>query len=154
MFLLHISIFSRLPLLNGSPDLLLLSIAAWSLNEKVRFGFIWAMMCGIIMGVVSAIPVYVPIIGYGFTFIICKFLTKRIWQAPILAMLGTVFIGSLGMGFLSFLVLQISGSLLPLMDSVNLIIMPSTLYNVILSIPVFLIIRDFSQWVYPVEFEL
>jgi hypothetical protein len=50
--------------------------------------------------------------------------------------------------------LRLSGSLIPVLESVNLIILPSTLLNLILAIPVYALISDLANWLYPQELEI
>ena len=79
---------------------------------------------------------------------------QRIWQVPILAMLAVTFIGTLLIQIFTFIFQSIVGTPLPFLESVNLIILPSMLLNLILAIPVFAIVKDFSEWLYPEEIDI
>ena len=43
------SVVSRLPLLHGTADLVLLVVIAWSLQERVRTAWQWALMAGLVV---------------------------------------------------------------------------------------------------------
>jgi hypothetical protein len=43
---------------------------------------------------------------------------------------------------------------LPINDSINLVILPSTLLNLLLALPIYAIVSDLAQWVYPEEVEV
>jgi rod shape-determining protein MreD len=154
LFILQVSLFSRLPLLYGSADLILLALAAWSLNERVKFSILWALGSGAVIGVVSATPDFVPLVGYAGVVIFGRLLLRRVWQAPIIAMFITVFLGTFLLNSLSFLMLQFEGVNITLLDSINLVVLPSALINLFLSLPMFSLVRDFVQWVYPIDIEL
>jgi hypothetical protein len=52
------------------------------------------------------------------------------------------------------LYLRVVGTPLPLLETLNLIILPSTILNLLLSIPIFALIKDFAEWLYPEEIDL
>ena len=60
---LQSSIVSRVPLLSGTADLPLVILAAWALQDGVETSWHWALAAGLLVGFVSAIPFFVPIIG-------------------------------------------------------------------------------------------
>ena len=53
-----------LPLLQGTGDLVLLVVAAWSLQERVHSNYTWAVIAGLLVGLVSKVPWVIPLIGY------------------------------------------------------------------------------------------
>ncbi len=63
-YLLQTAIISQTPLVNGTADLILLFFAAWTLNERVENSWLWAFIGGVIISMLSAMPFYVPLIGY------------------------------------------------------------------------------------------
>ncbi|WP_139044420.1 hypothetical protein [Leptolinea tardivitalis] len=143
--------FSRLPLLYGTADIVMLVILAWMLNERVKHGWEWVLMAGIMVSFVSALPFFTPLWGYLAAAGLSFWLKKRIWQSPVLAMLVSTFIGTMIMLLLSMVVLQINGSAISTKEAFNLVILPSLLWNLILSIPVYSIINELVDWVYPDE---
>jgi biotin transporter BioY len=143
--------FSRLPLLFGTADLVLLVLLAWILNDKVKHGLEWVLMGGLMVSFVSALPFFTPLWGYFLAAGLSYWLKKRIWQTPVLAMLVSTFFGTLVILFISAIVLQISGSDISLTESFSLVILPSVLWNLILAIPVYTLIAELADWLYPQE---
>ena len=148
------AIVSRMPLLHGTADLVLLVVIAWALQERVRSAWQWALIAGIIMAYVSAINGIIPLGSYLLVTALALFLRQRIWQVPILAMLAVTFFGSLLIYALTALYLSISGTPLPLIDTLYLIILPSIILNLLLAIPVYALVKDLSEWLYPEEIDL
>jgi rod shape-determining protein MreD len=151
--ILQTAILSRLTLLSGCADLLLLIVAAWALQERVRTAWHWAVLAGILVGFVSGLPWFVPLIGYMLVAALARALTRRIWQAPLLVMFLVSFIGTLLTQLMSLLALRITGILLPLGESFSLIILPSVLLNLLLAIPVHVLVRDLANLLYPAAME-
>ncbi len=151
---LQTTAFSRLPLLYGTADIMMLVLLAWMLNEKVNHGWEWVVMGGLMVSFVSALPLMIPLWCYLMAAGLAFWLKKRIWQTPVLAMLVSAFFGTVIFHVLSALVLQFSGSDISLVESFSLIILPSVFWNLILAVPVHTIISELADWLYPREVEI
>ena len=91
---LQTAIASRIHLLSGTTDLFLLILAAWSLQEQVRTAWYWAILGGLMVGLISGLPWYVPLLGYLAVVGLGRLLTRRVWQAPLLAMFAITFMST------------------------------------------------------------
>jgi rod shape-determining protein MreD len=147
--ILQSAMISRIYLLSGIADLPLVMLAAWSLQEDVDSAWHWGIAFGLMVGFVSGIPWYVPVIGYGFVVALAQTLQRRVWQAPLLAMFSVTFLGTVILDLVSFAVLRLSGANMPVEDVLGLLVLPSVLLNMLLAIPVYAVMRDLSRWVYP-----
>ena len=148
------AVVSRLPLLQGTADLVLLIIIAWALQERVRTAWQWALIAGLVVGYISALNLFVPLVGYLLITGLALLLRQRVWQVPILAMVAVTFIGTLFINLLTAVFLRIIGTPLPLIDTLYLIILPSIILNLILSIPIYALIRDLADWLYPEDINI
>jgi len=148
--ILQSAVISQIPLLAGYADLVLVVLAAWALHVESANAWQWAFLCGAMVSFVSKLPWPVTFAGYLFVVLIAQMLRRRVWQAPLLAMFSVVFLGSLIMGVIALLVLNILGGLYPIGDTLGLIILPSILLNLLVSIPVYAMVRDLANWVAPV----
>lgn len=149
--MLQLAIFSRLPLLHGTADLMLVILVAWALQERVRTAWLWTLFGGLLITLVSGLPFYAPMIGYLFATGLAQLLRRQVWQTPILAMFVTVFATTLIYHAISLFMLQIAGRGLPLVDSLTLITLPSVLLNLMLALPVYTLVTDLAHWIYPTE---
>jgi rod shape-determining protein MreD len=147
--ILQSAMVSQVYLLSSFADLPLVMLAAWALQEDVDSGWHWAVAMGLMVGFVSAIPLYVPVIGYVLIVAIAQILQKRVWQAPLLAMFSVTFLGTILMHVLSFAALRVAGTEMPIQDVLGLLVLPGVLMNMLLAIPVYAVMRDLAQWVYP-----
>jgi rod shape-determining protein MreD len=151
--ILQSAIVSRISLLSGYADLVLVIVIAWALQEGVTTAWHWALVAGAMTAVITGLPWFVPLAGFLIAVLFAQLLQKRIWQAPLIAMFTVTFVGSLFSHLLSFVVLNVSGASLAVGDTFSLVTLPSVLLNLLLAIPVFWLMRDLAQWVHPVEEE-
>ena len=149
--ILQSSVVSQVRLLSGYADLLLVLLAAWSLQERVDSAWHWGAAACLMIGFVSNLPLGVIIVGYFGVLLLARVLQQRVWQAPLLAMFSVVFFGTLFFHILSFVVLSFLGTPLAFGEVMGLITLPSLLLNMLLSIPIYSSMRELSHWVYPLE---
>jgi len=143
------AIVSRVYLLSGIADLPLVMLAAWALQQEVKTAWHWAVATGLLVGFVSGIAWFVPVIGYVIVVMLAQILQRRVWQAPLLAMFVVTFLGTIVVYLLSFAVLRLSGVPLPVSDTLGLLTLPGVLLNLLLAIPAYAVMRDLSRWVHP-----
>lgn len=151
LLVIQIGILSNLPLLQGYPDLILLAILAWSLRPEVRTAWQWGVIGGLLMTLVSAMPVGVYLIAYLLVVAIAQMTRRMIWRLPFLTMLVMTIIGTFLTEVVSLVVLQLIGRDLPIGFVFGTIFIPSVLYNLILALPIYAVIGELARWVYPVE---
>jgi len=145
------AVISQMTLLAGYADLMLIVLAAWALKADASSAWLWAILGGVMVSFVSAMPWVVDMLGYLFVVLLAQLLRQRVWQAPLLAMFSVIFLGTMSVMLLTIIVLNLLGTPLPIGDSLGLIVLPSVLLNLLLAIPVYSVIRDLAQWVSPVQ---
>lgn len=149
--ILQSAVISRLTLLSGYADLLLIMLAAWALQPQVKTAWHWAFVACIMVGYMTRLPWPVVVLGYAAVVIVSQMLQRRVWQAPLLAMFTVTFLGTLLMHLFSYAALLLTGVALSLGDALGFVTLPSLLLNLFFSIPVYAFMRDLARWVYPGE---
>jgi hypothetical protein len=147
--MLQSSIVSQISLLSGFADLILILLAAWALQERVKTAWHWAIVASVMVGFITRMPWLIVAIGYLAVVYMAQLLQRRVWQVPLLAMFSVTFAGTLFIQLLSYGYLTFSGTSIPLADSLGLIVLPSLLLNMLFAIPVYALMRDLARWVYP-----
>jgi rod shape-determining protein MreD len=147
------TVFSRLPLMNGTADVVLLLLVAWSLQDNVADAVIWGFIGGVLVSYVSALPLYVPLIAYMTAVIFTRIIKRQIWQTRILTFLAAVLFATIFYQLLSIGALIFTGTPLPIGEAINRIVIPSTFLNLLVGIPIYVIVSDFARWVLPVKEE-
>jgi rod shape-determining protein MreD len=146
--ILQTSIASRITLLSGSTDLVLLVIAAWSLQERVQSAWIWGIIAGLLVGMISGIPWYIYMFVYLSVGGMARILVRRIWQAPLLAMFAVTFIGTLELLTLMYVQRTLFDISLPFNEVFSQIVLPTVLLNLLVAIPIHAVIRDLAMWIF------
>lgn len=154
LMILQSGIVSRIPLLHGTPDLLLLFILAWALQKRVQTAWQWCLIGALIFSLVSALPLGTPLLAYGLATGVALILRRQVWQVPIVAMLLAVLLGTLISHAISVLALRVAGDPIPLLQALNLVTLPSAFLNLILAIPAYAMMGDLAGWLYPEELEV
>jgi hypothetical protein len=151
VLILQTAVASRLVLLSGVADLMLLTLAAWSLQVQVPESWQWGLLGGMLVALASSLPFYVPIISYLILVMFARIVLRRVWQIPALAMFLVVFAGTLFLHALSYVALKVTGNPMSLSQAFSLITIPTVILNMMLAIPVYTVVRDLAGWIYPVE---
>lgn len=151
--ILQSAVISRMILLDGYADLVLVVIIAWSLQEKVKYGWFWGLLAGIIISIISAMPIPVLFVGYMLAILLAKTLQNRIWQAPVLSMMLVTLISTGILLGLEVLILELSGINLALIQSLTRVVLPSILLNLLIAAPVFILMNDLANLIYPNKVE-
>lgn len=149
--ILQTSIIGRISLLNGQADLLLLILAAWSLQDRVHSAWAWGIAAGLLAWFISGLPWFIYPVCYLIVVGLGRLLAHRVWQAPLLAMFTVTFIGTLELLTLTYAERSIFEVSLAFTPSFVRIILPSILLNMLLAIPVHALIRGLANRLYPAE---
>jgi hypothetical protein len=152
--MLQTTILSRINLLSGNADLILLILAAWALQERVKHAWVWALVAVVLVAFVSSLPWYIYLISYLTVVGVARLLTRSVWQAPLLAMFSVSLIGTLVLQMSTFVLLTLSQVRLSLGEVLAKIVLPSLLLNLLLAIPIHAVIRNLALQLFPTEAEL
>lgn len=135
-------------MLGGSVDLVLLVVVAWSIQEEVDTAWQWALMGGLLVGLVSKLPFYFYIPLFLMVAAFATWLRRRFWQIPIISMFLSSVFGTLLIQAATMLMLQLTGTSIRLSESFGYVILPSILMNLLLAIPIYALIADLARSVY------
>ena len=153
LFVLQSAIFSQSPLLSGTADILLLFLIAWSLQEQVKNSWLWTVITGLIISLISAMPFFTPLIGYLGAVSFSKLLQRKVWRIPVLAMFLVVLVGTIFQQSVYILALQAAGAPITWLQSLDNVMLPSILLNMIFALPMYTIVTDLAGRIYPLEVE-
>jgi hypothetical protein len=147
--LLQVTLMMRINLLQGSVDLVLLILITWMLQPGNEPSWIWGIPAGLMIGYASALPDYIPLIGYVTAAGLCQILQRRIWQVPLLTLFSATLFGTLAIHATSMIYLWLNAQPLNLIEALNLITIPSILLNLILVLPINALMVEVNKTVNP-----
>jgi cell shape-determining protein MreD len=154
LIILQTAIASRIPLLQGTADLVLLALVAWAVQERVKTTWQWGLVGGLMVSLVSALSLLAAVPAYLLSAGLARALRKQLWQMPLLAMFSAVFLGTLIIHAFTFIFLRTGGVQIPFWEAFNNITLPSALLNLLLAVPVYALMGDLANRLYPEEIEM
>lgn len=138
-------------MLHGAADLVLLVMLSWILQIEEKSHWVWGVIAGLLIGISSAIPFWLPVVGYLVVVGIITLFQKRIWQVPLWILLVSTFIGTIVVYSLEIVYLWIIGVPIDLLQALNTILLPSLVLNMVIVYPVYGIIGEIIKLVSPNE---
>jgi hypothetical protein len=154
LVMLQSALASRVHLLYGTADLVLLALLAWAVQERVKSSWHWAVIGGTMITIVSALPLGAALAGYLIATGVTIAFRRWVWQVPLLAMIAGTFFGTVITHAISLAALRSVGTTIPLVQAFNIVTLPSALLNLLLAIPMYALLGDLASWVYPEELEI
>ncbi len=148
---LQSAVFSQIRLLQGTADLVLLTLAAWYMHEETPASWVWAVLAGLMVGTVSALPWWLFVAAYGLVAGFAMMLRRRLWRTSIFAYLTVVLLGSLWVQGLTFAYLRLQGTPIDARAALNLVIFPSLLLDLLFALPVYSLMDEWTAWFFPEE---
>jgi hypothetical protein len=149
--MLQVSIFSRIQILSGKLDLLLLMVVAWALQPELSVPdiLLFSVFAGLVIGFISAEPMWLLIVVYVLAALFSNYLKNRFVQIPILLMVLSGLIFTFFHLLTSMIIFQISGSIINFRTGLETVIMPSLILCIIASLPIYLVVSELRRMIFP-----
>ncbi len=151
--ILQTTIIVQINMLNGAADLVLLTLLGWVIHEPTDTHWRWGILAGYLVGLSTALPLWIPLLEYLLVIFLLSRLQTRLWQAPMLIYFATIFFGTFIIFSIDFIYLLLSGEPFALETSINYFLLPSLVLNVLFALPVYGIMGELAKQVYPPEVE-
>lgn len=142
---------SRIEILSGAGDIVLLSIISWIIIDEDGNHIAWAIIGGFLISILSAMPILATFSIYLAAAFIAKAASRIFWQSPILALFSSALAATLVKFAIEFLALQFIDIQAPFFLSVTSILLPSLLLNLFFAFPMYILMGDISNWFSPKE---
>ena len=149
--ILQIGVFGQIRLLNGAVDLIMLNIIAWSINDRTRYSWILMLFGGLLMSYISAMPMNGYMWMYAGIWAMIQFIKKRVWQMPMILMLFATIIGTIIISAGTLGLLYIQNASVDYLAAFQQIVIPSLGMNLLLAIPIYALLNDIANSIYPEE---
>jgi rod shape-determining protein MreD len=154
MVIFQSAVLSQVRLLFGAADIVLLVLVAWAVQERVKTAWHWGIIAGLLVSLATAVPIPAVILAYLLVTGAAVILRRVFWARPLLAMVTATLAGTLLSHSVTLVALQLVNTRIPLVQSFNIITLPSILLNLLLAIPVYALISDLANWLHPQEIEI
>jgi cell shape-determining protein MreD len=148
------TIVTQVHLLYGAADLMMLVLISWVLLSNQETNLWLGVVTGLLVGISSAVPIWLPVIGYTFLVWIVTVAQRQIWQVPIWLLLISTFLGSLLIYGIEVVYLLVVGVPLNLLEVLNIVLLPSIVLNMVLVLPIYAVVGEIVKAVYPQKVEV
>lgn len=140
--MLQYGIFSRWTLLSGSVDILMLFVIALCLNSNAKRLWLQVLIFGAIVGAISALPFYAPIVYYLAVYLGAQLIRKRIMQSPLISMYLLTFLATLAWHVMNIGLLFIKRVPFDISTAMFEILLPSMLLNILAAIIIHALVQE------------
>jgi hypothetical protein len=154
MVIVQSAVFSQVHLLYGTIDLVLLIVVAWAVQERVTTAWHWGLIAGLLASLATAVPAWAVIPAYVLITGMAIYMRRIFWQRPLLAMIAATVLATLITQAITVAALVINNTPIPLIEAFYMITIPSALLNLLLAVPVYALISDLANWLYPETIEI
>ena len=143
--ILQSAVVSRITILEGSADLVLVLLAAYSLQKSVTTAWQWAVVGGLLVDYLSGLPFGIFLFSYLALTAAALVLRERVWRFSFVMMLLVVLFGTFISHAAALVVLIFQGASLNMLQVIQSVTLPSLVLNFLLSLPVYLLLQDSVQ---------
>lgn len=146
---LNASVMPEMRLSGGAPDLVFMVVVSWALLADVNEALLWAVFGGVMQDTLSIAPLGTSALGL----VVVAFMADALFGdvrrtnpivPPLVMGLGTVLYHAT-----LLLVLRLTGHPVPLGDALATVTLPTLIYHVLLSVPVFRAMGLVHNWLTP-----
>ena len=148
------AVLPHLRVLDGGADVVLLLTLGWVLAGDWRGGLVWAFVGGLCLDLLSGGPVGAATVGLVLMAYLASLTEGRFWRSHVLLPLAVILFGSVGFHLLQLLILFLGGFRPEVPTALWRILLPSTLVNTALMLPLYQLMRRLHGVVYAPSVEL
>jgi len=147
---LQSAVVSQIHLLQGAADVVLLIVAAWYMHEDAPASWVWAVLAGLMVGVLSALPWWLFVAGYGAVAVLTHFLRRRLWRVSFFSFFTVIVFSTLWTQGLTFAYLRwVRVTSIPFQPAFKQVVLPSLLLNLLLALPIYSLMDEWAAWFFP-----
>jgi rod shape-determining protein MreD len=134
----------------GGVNLVLLFTLAWTLAGDWNGGLLWGLIGGLCLDLLSGGPLGASALVLVIVAFLASLAEGQLWRSHVLLPLAAALMGSVLYHLLLPLILAVFGFEFDWGRALVGVLLPSTLLNLMLIVPLYEILRRVRGWVYPV----
>lgn len=143
--ILQATVVPQIRLLGGGPDLVFLTILAWSINARLEESVVWTFTGGILQDLLSAAPTGTSVFGMLIVVFGVSGIGSQVYRIGFLLLAGSVFVGTLIKQMSAYFVLTLAGFSIDWLVTLGYVLVPTLIYNLVLIWPVYWVLRGIQR---------
>lgn len=152
--ILQTTVLADIHFFDGRPDIILLVVIGWALAGGDRQAMIWGLVGGLLLDSFSGLPLGSTAISLVVIAFLVSLYAGRVWEANLLMPLGIVLTTSVLFHFLALGWVFAIGRSIDLQYAITRVILPSTILNLFLILPISQLTLSLYRRLYPPEIEI
>ena len=125
----------------GQINLVMLVALAWSVRAELSSAFIWAFIGGILIDLFSILPLGTSSAALLIIAYIANGVARQVYRVRVFTILAMTVLATVFLFAYTFAALLLLGNEYDLLTQMRLVLMPTLLYNLIVCVPVYGMIR-------------
>ena len=125
----------------GQINLVMLVVLAWSIRADLSSAFIWAFVGGILIDLFSILPLGTSSAALLLVAYFANGVARQVYRVRIFTILAMTFLATVFIYAFSFAALLLLGNTYDPLMQLRLVLIPSLLYNLVVSVPVYALVR-------------
>jgi rod shape-determining protein MreD len=135
--LLQVTLAPYIQVLGAHPDFMFLTVIAWGLLRGTRTGIVWGFVGGLFISFFSGGPFGVACLALMAVGFIAGLGQTTVTRGQIALPVLTALLTALVHGLLSLLLLDVSGYPVAWLDTIARVLLPTMVFNALLTVPVY-----------------
>ena len=140
-----VALFSNFtPILNntrGQPSLVMLLVICWSVRSSLADGFLWALVGGIMLDLLSILPIGTSSAALVLIVFIVNGVAQELLRLRILFLLAITALATVFMTAYTIVALLLMGHSYDIPSLLRLMLLPTMIYNLIAVLPLYAFVR-------------
>ena len=132
------------PILNnsrGHPSLVMLLVICWSLRSSLADGFVWALVGGILLDLLSILPIGTSSAALVLIVFVVNGAAQQLLRLRILFLLAITALATVFMTSYTIVALLLLGNSYDVPSLIRLMLLPTMFYNLIAVLPLYAFVR-------------
>jgi rod shape-determining protein MreD len=125
----------------GQINLVMLVVLAWSIRAELSSAFVWAFIGGVLIDLFSILPLGTSSAGLLIIAYFANGVARQVYRVRIFTILAMTAVATIFFYAFSYVGLLLLGNSYDLMLQTRLVLIPSLLYNLVVCLPVYGLIR-------------
>jgi rod shape-determining protein MreD len=145
MVIIQATLVPQIAIQGGRPDLVFLTVVAWSFRTSLNEGVTWAFVGGILLDLLSAAPTGTSVPGLVLVVFAVNILKNQIYRLNLLMLLGIIGVGTFVQQIIIMVILSMTGFTVLFGESLGYVVLPTAVYNLAFALPVYWMVRRIQR---------
>jgi len=145
---LQSSLLAQVRIISGQPDLVLLLVLLWAVHASPAEGYFWAVVGGLAQDLLSVLPLGSSVIALLIMVYLITNLSRQLYSVGLMLITGFVLLGTIIQIVITQIIMAWIGYGIVIGDIVQFVLAPTLVYQLILVLPVYGVVRFIQRRIY------